>query len=188
MGVCCYFSQISDSDIMSIIENPKRVELLLNDGEYFEEPKGNILQIILSKIFKKKADNWMPESFNAYYDIDKMWHPIHFVLTGSPFEGNFPLNFIAYGGIEVGKDNGYGALRVLYSNEVKELKNELDKISIENFKEKLNIADLNKNDIYPKNDRWDNEILNNVIEEYENLKYFINDSFSKNKGIYISIS
>jgi hypothetical protein len=46
------------------------------------------------------------------YEVDKAWHAIHFSLTGDPFEGRIPLNFLVTGGRSIGEDLGYGPLRI----------------------------------------------------------------------------
>ena len=51
--------------------------------------------------------------------LDKAWHGIHFVLTGSGWGGEPPLNFMVSGGTEVGdEDMGYGPARAFTSAEV----------------------------------------------------------------------
>lgn len=52
-------------------------------------------------------------------DLDKAWHGIHFLLTGTAWEGAPPLDFLAKGGREVGDlEVGYGAARSLTAAEV----------------------------------------------------------------------
>lgn len=36
------------------------------------------------------------------FDVDKAWHGLHFLLTGTARAGDFPLNFIVAGGTPVG--------------------------------------------------------------------------------------
>src|SRR5687767_14577361 len=46
-------------------------------------------------------------------DLDKAWHGIHYLLTGTAAEGGKPLDFLVSGGREVGNvDIGYGPARV----------------------------------------------------------------------------
>src|SRR5260370_14819194 len=54
--------------------------------------------------------------------LDKAWHAIHFVLTGSRLGGDEPLNFLVTEGIPVGEvDVGFGPARVLTSLQVRQL-------------------------------------------------------------------
>ncbi len=53
-------------------------------------------------------------------DIDKTWHALHWLLTGTEYEGEPPLNFILAGGTEIGdEDVGYGVPRAFTSDEVR---------------------------------------------------------------------
>src|SRR3984893_8434012 len=52
--------------------------------------------------------------------LNKAWHAIHFVLTGSRLGGEEPLNFLASEGTPVGEvDVGFGPARVLTSQQVR---------------------------------------------------------------------
>src|SRR6266568_6952562 len=51
--------------------------------------------------------------------LNKAWHAIHFVLTGSRLGGDEPLNFLVSEGTPIGEvDVGYGPARVLTSAQV----------------------------------------------------------------------
>ena len=121
------------------------------------------------------------------YDLDKAWHGIHFLLTGTPEGGEFPLNFIAHGGKEIGEDIGYGPLRVLFSKEVEELKQRLEKMPVNDIAKKYNIEALNKNEIYPLTNNWTEEDKSWLIEEYDGLRNFIIDASKNQKIIFVAI-
>src|SRR5512137_2747770 len=52
-------------------------------------------------------------------DLDKAWHGIHWLLTGSTDGGDEPFCFLMFGGEPVGDvDVGYGPARALTSQQV----------------------------------------------------------------------
>lgn len=53
--------------------------------------------------------------------VDKAWHGIHFLLAGSPWEGDWPLGFIMLGDPIGDVDVGYGPARALTSARVNEV-------------------------------------------------------------------
>lgn len=56
---------------------------------------------------------------NEYVDADKAWHILHFLLTGTAWAGEAPLNFIVCGGEEIGDEEvGYGPARALLPPDV----------------------------------------------------------------------
>lgn len=183
----CTVGQITDTDIKKIIEDPKRVELLINNGEYFEQTKKSFFQKLFSKD-QVKADAWKPKLDEPQCDLDKAWHAIHFLLTGNAEGGDFPLNFLMTGGQEVGEDIGYGPIRILMIDEVRELKQNLDKIDVTTFKKKYNPADLNKSEVYPLTSDWTQEEESWIVEEYENLKKFVDEAYHDSKGLYVTIT
>lgn len=183
----CTVGQITDYDLKKIAEMPKRVELLVNDGNYFEEADKGFFRRLFSKSVKK-TDTWSPQQNFPLCETDKAWHAIHFLLTGNSEEREFPLNFLMSGGVEIGDDMGYGPLRFLNASEVKELKFLLNNISSEKFRERYNITELNKAEIYPLYTNWSEDEELWISEEYEALRLYINQAYSNNNGIYIIIN
>ena len=63
--------------------------------------------------------DFLDEEGFADFDIDKAWHGIHYLLTGTAWEGAAPLNFLVAGGRPVGDvDVGYGPARAFSGAEV----------------------------------------------------------------------
>ena len=83
-------------------------------------------------------------------DIDKAWHLIHFLLTGTAWEGKVPLRNAVLGGAEVGDvDVGYGPARYLRPLEVRELSAALADLSPEILWQNLDWEAVRENEIYP---------------------------------------
>ena len=57
----------------------------------------------------------------AALDIRKSWHPLHFLLSGQPWDAPWPLGAVVLGGEALGEDGGYGPARVLSPAQVAEL-------------------------------------------------------------------
>ena len=51
-------------------------------------------------------------------DLDKLWHGVHWLLTGSAEESADGLGAVLFGGAEVGEDLGYGPARLMPPAEV----------------------------------------------------------------------
>lgn len=82
-------------------------------------------------------------------DIDKAWHGIHFLLTGSPSGGVGPLAAAIMGGEEIGEDAGYGPARYLEPEEVKSIAQALADASTEDLAKRYSPKALTAADIYP---------------------------------------
>ena len=124
-------------------------------------------------------------------DLDKAWHGIHFLLTGSAWEGDPPLNFLVAGGTEVGDiDVGYGPARVFRSSEVAEIHKALDGLQEHDLRNRYKPDVMIENDIYPS--IWDRDpdedgALDYLLEYFFELKSFISAAASKRLGIVVTI-
>ncbi len=104
---------------------------------------------------------------SASAPLEKSWHGLHFLLTGSGELGKPPLNFLLDGGRPVGDDLGYGPARLLNTAETRTIHAALSEISEEKLWERYDAATMNEQSIYPT--IWD-EPEKELREEY--LTYF----------------
>lgn len=119
----------TDAEVARLLANPEEIGTFL-----YGEPDG----------YEDRAD----------VDLDKAWHGIHFVLTGSKWGGEPPLNFLVSGGTEIGdEDVGYGPARAFTSAEVRRIHEALTAIPPEEFQRRINLGVLAEAGIYP--DVWD---------------------------------
>jgi len=96
--------------------------------------------------------------------LEKSWHGLHFALTGTAWEGQPPLNFLASGGTPIGdEDVGYGPARLLDPAGVAALHAALSQLTDEQFERSFDLAGLEREEIYPS--IWDEE-LEELMEEY----------------------
>src|SRR6478609_4045727 len=104
------------------------------------------------------------EGSESVLSLEKSWHGLHFVLTGSAWEGKPPLNFLAGGGVPVGdEDVGYGPARVLSPEGVTAFNAALGAFSEADFDRNFNPEALSSAEIYPQ--IWD-EPLEDLKQEY----------------------
>jgi hypothetical protein len=99
--------------------------------------------------------------------LEKAWHGLHFLLTGSAMEGEPPLGFLLEGGEAIGDDLGYGPPRFFDPEQTKELNSALAAISDDDLWRRFNPAKMSADGVYPE--VWD-EPESDLREEY--LSYF----------------
>jgi hypothetical protein len=124
----------------------------------------------------------------AMLDVDKAWHGIHWLLSGSAWEGDWPLGFIVTGGTAIGdEDVGYGPARALRSAEVLELNTALAKVSRDELKERFDPEELTKAEIYPQ--IWDegDEALDYLLGGFDDLKKYVAEAAAKKMGMLVWI-
>lgn len=105
-------------------------------------------------------------------DIDKTWHAIHYLLTGSTWGGEGPLANAVLGGLPLGEEDvGYGPARFIRSSQVAETSQALQAISSEQLWSRFDAKAMRKEQIYPDFEGGD-EDREYVCTYFEDLKKF----------------
>lgn len=83
-------------------------------------------------------------------DIDKAWHGIHYLLTGSASGGEPPLDFLLSGGEVIGADEGHGPPRAFTSEEVAAIWKALEGVDADKLREHYDGVAMTRLGIYPE--------------------------------------
>lgn len=156
MSMIGCFLRLSDADLDAVVTNPDS----------------------LNKFLQHNPEN------KDYFDVDKAWQGIHFLLTDSAWEGSGPLAFILHGGREIDQDLGYGPPHGFSSAEVKEIAAALEPIQPDALFAKADQAQFTAEDIYPS--IWDEskeECIGYVTSSFADLKKFILETAAANRGL-----
>src|SRR5207237_1681567 len=92
-------------------------------------------------------------SARLFEDIDKSWHGIHYLLTGTAWEGEPPLNALVTGGEALPDPDerwGYGPPRCLRPSEVAAFERALTELTDETLSSRFDPADMMEKAIYPE--------------------------------------
>ncbi|WP_442484139.1 YfbM family protein [Aeoliella sp. SH292] len=122
-------------------------------------------------------------------DVDKAWHAIHFLLTGSAWEGDFPEGFIVSCGQVVGdEDLGYGPARSFSPSETAAIADLLASISDDDLQSRGDLASLNATGIYPE--IWDEQYEDDEPWEYvqayfQTLRAFVVEAKERGLGLLV---
>ena len=104
----------------------------------------------------------------GFVDLDKAWHCLHYLLTGSAQGGEPPLNFILNGGAPVGnEDVGHGPARVFRPREVAAIADALRRVEVASLLPRFDPKKLEKLAVYPGG--WSDL---NLRSDYELGYYF----------------
>ena len=99
----------------------------------------------------------------GFVDLDKAWHCLHYLLTGSAQGGDPPLNFIMNGGTPVGaEDLGHGPARVFSPRQTAEVAEALRHLEPAALMPRFDLNKLDRLQVYPGG--WD---ALNLRSDYE---------------------
>ena len=125
-------------------------------------------------------------------DLDKAWHGIHYMLTGSDWKGDFPLSFLLCGGETVGNiDVGYGPARVLTSEQVRAVDRALEPVDEAYLRARFKPDEMMKLGIYPSiwdRDPADDDTFDYCAHFFASLKTFVTDAAQRGVGLVVSLS
>ena len=162
MGMRCSLVELGKDQIDKLLADPENVFGYLDELEENEEISGA--------------------------DLDKAWHGIHFLLTGSVWEGAEPLCYLVKGGEEVGAEDE--CARLLRPNQIADWANALSTISADDLRKRYDPVAMAKADIYAMIwDRVDEEPgnLEYMLPYYDDLRSFLVKTKKENKWAIVSI-
>jgi hypothetical protein len=122
-------------------------------------------------------------------DLDKSWHGIHFLLTGSAEDGEEPLCYLINGGEEIGDgDDDFGPPRALRPNQIANWATTLSAISSDDLRKRYDPKAMMQLEIYPT--IWDRVTEEDgypgyLLENYEWLRSFVEQMKDEKKGAII---
>lgn len=157
MGMAACFAAITTATADRLRANPEEIEgyLFPDDGD--GEPENCV-------------------------DIDKAWHGIHYLITGTADEGAPPLSWAIQGGTEIGQDIGYGPARMLASEQVKAISDALpdeEAFTAAYAPEAMEAARIYPDAIWTRDS---GEALEYLLENYRVLVAFYRSAASRGDG------
>jgi hypothetical protein len=131
------------------------------------------------------------EGEGAMTDLDKAWHGIHYLLTGTAWEGEPPLNALVTSGREVGKEDvGYGPARTLTAAETREVAAALARLDDATLRGRFAPAEMMRLEIYPEiwdRDPAEDDTLGYLMEYLSELRGALNMASAQGLGLLVSI-
>lgn len=163
MGMIANFLRVSESELNDYLKDSS----LLEGNIYSDEENSNLT------------------------DIDKSWGGILFLLTGQGLEELVhPLSRILFSGelIDEDQDLGYGPAHYLTVLEVKEIYNEISKITLEELRGRYDAEKMEQLGIYPN--IWDDneESVDYLLDSYNDVLEVYSEAVKNNQAIITFIN
>ena len=125
-------------------------------------------------------------------DIDKSWHGIHYLLTGTADAADMPWTFLVSGGRDVGDiEVGYGPARTFTAQEAELILRAIDGLTDDQLRGRFDAAEMMRLEIYP--DIWDRdpsggEPLDYLIDYAVRLRAFLRQAVDLQLGLVVTLT
>ncbi|TVT40475.1 DUF1877 family protein [Hymenobacter setariae] len=171
MGMTCELRQLSPAYAQKLLQEPDEVLLYYDEASEDELPE---------------------EAQGESLDLDKAWHGLHYLLTGTAWGGEAPLNSLLLGGEQVGNeeehDVGYGPARILLPPQVAAFAQALATVSQSEISKRFNPLEMTNFDIYPSVwNREDEELEDWMQDSLVELKGFLQRAVAKKQAVIVAI-
>ena len=202
MGMVLQMHTLSDENIERLLADPALIWLMLEPDDldmYASARRESRPRGLLGRIFGRGGsgggDDEPPPDFplgpaeNQVTDLDKAWHGIHYLLTGTADGGEPPLNFIVLGGDEVGDiEVGFGPARVMRAEEVKKVGEALAGIERDELKERFDAEEMIRQDIYGALEDYLDDDMEYFLGWFDTLKDFVGAAAEKDLGLVLLLT
>jgi hypothetical protein len=115
-------------------------------------------------------------------ELEKSWHTLHYLLSGSAEPTDSPLGRAILGGKEIGPDLGYGAARLLSAAEVREIASALAQVSPEDLTRRFDLDKMIASKIYACRDASELDLARGYLAH---LNAFYAESAARGSSILL---
>jgi hypothetical protein len=114
--------------------------------------------------------------------LEKSWHTLHYLLTGSAEPVATCLGKAILGGAEIGPDLGYGPARLLSPEEVRQVAEALAPLSKDDLAQRFNLPTMEAASIYACDSEEELELAQAY---FERMKYFYADAAARGNAMVL---
>jgi Domain of unknown function (DUF1877) len=202
MGMTCTLYRVTGPEIEHLIEQPSTLHSFLdfdNGAPAVRTVKEKGLLGFFFRLFGIRVSEVSTEASSEHtaprpsepqrvIDIEKGWHGLHFLFTGTADGGEEPACYLVRGGEDL-DDDGYA--RALRPEKVRRLSQYLDSLSPADLERRYDPVRMTKLDIYPAV-IWQHEARDSLVEWlldcFSEVKTFINRAAAAGDGVIVHIS
>ena len=188
MSMICNVRRAAATEIDVLLKTPAHIRTFLY-GEAATPPRG-----MLGRLFGAAPPppvTWAPRRDGDEIDIEKAWHGLHFMFTGTAWEGTLPAAFLLTGGREIGRiDVGYGPARAFRPDDVRPVATYLAGLSDAELRARYDPSRMTELKIYPE--IWDpgddDEQIEYLVDAFERLRAFVVPTVDAGEGLIIYLN
>jgi len=186
MGITLLLRSASKAQLEALIAHPELIPYFLTGGEIGAAPRG--------RTFWQRLTGRRPEfpaplsdlSQSMQIDLDKAWHGLHYLFTGTAGGETWPQGFLVGGGVALEDESE--DVHAIWPAQLVECRDFVHSLTEHDLRAEYDPHEMDELDIYP--DIWlreGDEALEYVLEYFQTLSAFLRDAVAENQGCVISI-
>jgi hypothetical protein len=147
------------------------------------------------RVFENDPDaspppDYDPANDRPHCDLEGTWHGLHFLFTGTAWDGDAPSCYLVQGGKEIGDADelGYSVLQALDSAQARQFAGFLRSLSREMLQRRFDPQRMTALQISPG--LWDvaDSRLDHVLSSYEDLRSFVDSTVETRSGLIVYVT
>src|SRR5688572_17439045 len=161
-------------------------ELPLSMVTLIYAPTGDEVRPVLADVEARRHFFSTRNQTTPVLDLDKTWHGLHYLLTGSAWEGEGPTAFLVEGGELMGV--GVRSARVFWPNEVEAIHSALAAVTPDELRRRFDPQAMMREEVYPQ--IWDrdpkqDDTLGELVLYFAKLKEFVANAHAQARCIVV---
>ncbi len=125
-------------------------------------------------------------------DLDKSWHAIHYILTGTADEGELPVGYLLHGGEFLREPDPDDELdeppRWLAPSEVQQFNQVLQQIDGDEFSQRFDAEEMVDAGVYSISTEYADDHLETVQDHYTSLRSLVSGAAQNSQALIITAS
>jgi len=162
----------------------ERMQELLLHGQWNSPEVRQLDAQLREEMEKPGAHDLLFSNDEKRLSLEKCWHELHYLLTGTAGDAPPPLGNAILGGREIGVSLGYGPVRFLTPKEVREVAAALAEISNDELARRFDPAAIERADIYACSGE---DGLEDDLYFFEQMVQYYTDAAGQGNGVLLYI-
>jgi hypothetical protein len=200
MGMTCTLRRASDADVRQLLADPTQA------GSFLYGPPpvvrrvrpGGVLGAMLwfLPIRIEEADPASPPPpppGDDVLDLEKSWHGLHFLFTGTARETGLPEGFLVSGGLNLETDDNDSVPRLLNADEVREVDAFLRSVSRDELARRYDARRMTELEVYPdaiwmRDTDREHPALDDLLDAFDALRVFFATARERGEAVVADVS
>ncbi len=131
-------------------------------------------------------ERWTDKEVKGMHLVGQFWHALHFLFTGTAWDGSQPASYLVEGGQTIGDfDVGYDHARFLSNLEVRQFDDFLGGLDERSLLDRFDAKKMNELKIYPF--RWEIDDSERLLPYFRDLKRLVKQAEDEDKCIIFAL-